>query len=357
MLPEGVGKRRAFVKTGPASPLTNELLENAKLAVEKLWKQRSYDPKKPEAIKAKLGYACDQYEASAYLVTGALHKPLISHEEAKYIGKRITNIIGKSGSVGKQLVPLKKRGAASAPQIRALLLQPAALNFEPPPRAAPAPAPAPAPQPLPPAPAPSPPVQPPPLPPPTMPVFVERERVVYEHPIPKRVGRDLVYGDDAAPGYRAIPANGFGIEGEDTRCWDPRAAPCVPSDYRPARTFRSFAAANATAKAARVEMFMQPPDYDPESLDHYDQENDEVSRVQYKWAMSKLQDQGLCPDPCPMFAHASQHQTRPCPCGRGALGKWPWVIHSAELGFCDCEMALWELTCWRHEWADGLVAY
>ena len=145
MLPEGVGKRRAFVKTGPASPLTNELLENAKLAVEKLWKQRSYDPKKPEAIKAKLGYACDQYEASAYLVTGALHKPLISHEEAKYIGKRITNIIGKSGSVGKQLVPLKKRGAASAPQIRALLLQPAALNFEPPPRAAPAPAPAPAP--------------------------------------------------------------------------------------------------------------------------------------------------------------------------------------------------------------------
>ena len=84
MLPEGVGKRSAFVKTGPAARLTNELLENAKLTVDKLWKQRGYDPKKPEVIQAKLGYACDQYEASAYLVTGALHKPLISHEEAKY---------------------------------------------------------------------------------------------------------------------------------------------------------------------------------------------------------------------------------------------------------------------------------
>ena len=55
MLPEGTGRRRAFVKTGPAARLTNELLENAKLAVEKLWKQRGYDPKKLEVIKARLG--------------------------------------------------------------------------------------------------------------------------------------------------------------------------------------------------------------------------------------------------------------------------------------------------------------
>ena len=130
MLPEGVGKRSAFVKTGPAARLTNELLENAKLTVDKLWKQRGYDPKKPEVIKARLGYACDQYEASAYLVTGALHMPLISHEEAKFIGKRIQNIVGKSGSIGKQLMPLRKRGAASAPQVRALLQQAAALSVE-----------------------------------------------------------------------------------------------------------------------------------------------------------------------------------------------------------------------------------
>jgi hypothetical protein len=62
MLPEGVGRRKAFVKTGTAAPLTNELLENSKLAVDKLWKQRGYDPKKPDVIKARLGYACDQYD-------------------------------------------------------------------------------------------------------------------------------------------------------------------------------------------------------------------------------------------------------------------------------------------------------
>ena len=156
MLPEGVGKRSAFVKTGPAARLTNELLENAKLTVDKLWKQRGYEViKEPEVIKARLGYACDQYEASAYLVTGALHMPLISHEEAKFIGKRIQNIVGKSGSIGKQLVPLRKRGAASAPQVRALLQQAAAMSFAPPPRTVPAPAPEPGPE-LPPPPSPPP---------------------------------------------------------------------------------------------------------------------------------------------------------------------------------------------------------
>ena len=79
MLPEGVDGRRAFLKTGAAAPLTNELLENSKLAVDKLWKQRGYDPKQPDMIKARLGYALDQYEVSAYLVTGAMHKPLTSH--------------------------------------------------------------------------------------------------------------------------------------------------------------------------------------------------------------------------------------------------------------------------------------
>ena len=89
-LPPALGLK--WRKTGTTAPAKGQELENAKLAVEKLWKQRGYDPKKPEAIKARLGYACDQYEASAYLVTGALHKPLISHEEAKYVGKRIHNI-------------------------------------------------------------------------------------------------------------------------------------------------------------------------------------------------------------------------------------------------------------------------
>ena len=161
----------------------------------------------------------------------------------------------------------------------------------------------------------------------------------YKHPSATYVNGKLVYGDDAPPGYRGICV-------DECRYWNPHAPPCVPSDLRPMQVFGMFAAAKAAAKAVRVEQFMQPADYDPE-CDHYDQERDEVARLEYQWAMSQLQDQELCPDPCPMFAHASQQHTRPCPCGLGVLAKWPWVIHSAELGFCTCEMAEWELICWR----------
>ena len=104
MFPEGQGARSAFVRDGAATEKTNELLENASFAIEKLWEQRgyAYDPKKPDVIKAKLGYELDRYEATAYLLTGAMHLPLISPPEAKYIGKRINNIIGTSGSVGSR---------------------------------------------------------------------------------------------------------------------------------------------------------------------------------------------------------------------------------------------------------------
>jgi hypothetical protein len=61
-------------------------------------------------VKEKLGYALDRYEAVAYLVTGAMHLPLLSPSEAWTIGKRITNIIGKSGTVGSKLKALRKRG-------------------------------------------------------------------------------------------------------------------------------------------------------------------------------------------------------------------------------------------------------
>ena len=47
MFPEGVGGRRAFARDGTAAELTNELLENASKAIEKLWNQRGYYPKKP----------------------------------------------------------------------------------------------------------------------------------------------------------------------------------------------------------------------------------------------------------------------------------------------------------------------
>ena len=82
MFPEGVGAVRAFAKDGAPAEKTNELLENAVTAIDKLFKQRGYDPKKPAEVKAKLGYALDRYEAAAYLVTGALHLPLLSQPEA-----------------------------------------------------------------------------------------------------------------------------------------------------------------------------------------------------------------------------------------------------------------------------------
>ena len=349
MLPEGVGKRRAFVKTGPAARLTNELLENAKFAVEKLWKQRGYDPKKPELTKARLGYACDQYEAFAYLVTGALHMPLISHEEAKYLGKRIQNIIGKSGSIGKQLLPLRKRGAVSAPQIRSLLRQPAALNFDPPPRTAPAPAPAlplreEPPPPTPPEP-PPPELTQPPMPPPTVPLDGVARRTEYEHFHGRYEGDPPKFRwiDCDIPGYRGPASH------DDAIYWDQRKPPCVPSDFRPAHLISSKLCAEAVCAARRLEGFMPCEGMDPYEAE-LDAEQYELTYPKLKWGLHKLHQEFPDVDACPMLAHASQHHTRPCPCGRGVLAKWPLVVHRAELGFCDCPMAEWELICWSGEW-------
>ena len=211
MLPEGHGGPRAFAREGAAAPLTNGLLENASAAVDTLWKQRGYHPTKPEVTKARLGYALDTYEAGAYLVTGAMHKPLISPFEAKYVGKRIKNIIGKSGSIGKELVKLRKRGKVTAPQVTELLQAKASLNFEPPPRDAPTPAPAPVPAPIPPQPTLPPPTPPPlsaptppPLPPPSAPLQLgpPATRVDYLKPLPTnpapRCGPQLAMGSSLA---------------------------------------------------------------------------------------------------------------------------------------------------------------
>ena len=49
MLPEGHGGSKAFAKEASAAPLTNGLVENGALAIDKLWQQRGYDPKCKEA--------------------------------------------------------------------------------------------------------------------------------------------------------------------------------------------------------------------------------------------------------------------------------------------------------------------
>jgi hypothetical protein len=152
MFPEGKGAPRAMAKDGAAARKTNELLDNAKKAVDDLWKQRGYDPKKPELTKARLGYALDREEAVGYVVTGAMHLPRLSPDEARTIGKRVVGIVGASGPVGSKLKALRKRGTVAAPQIAALLCTESSLSLAPPPRkaAAPAPAPSPAPPPAPP---------------------------------------------------------------------------------------------------------------------------------------------------------------------------------------------------------------
>ena len=104
MFPEGAGAPRAMAKDGTAAKKTNELLVNAREAIDELWKQRGYDPKKPEETKAKLGYALDREEAVGYVVTGAMHLPRLSPEEARTIGKRVVSIVGASGCSSRSIV-------------------------------------------------------------------------------------------------------------------------------------------------------------------------------------------------------------------------------------------------------------
>jgi hypothetical protein len=80
MFPEGQGAPRAMRRDGTAAEKTNELLVNAKKAIDQLWKLRGYDPKKPALTKAKLGYALDREEAVGYVVTGAMHLPRLAPE-------------------------------------------------------------------------------------------------------------------------------------------------------------------------------------------------------------------------------------------------------------------------------------
>ena len=84
----------------------------------------------------------------------------------------------------------------------------------------------------------------------------------------------------------------------------------------------------------------------------YNEEKDEQARLTYKFALRRLKEAfpELEVEPCHRLAHASEHPTRPCPCGAGVLPKWPWVVQTVGLGFCGCEMAGWEQICWRGEW-------
>ena len=266
MFLEGAGARRAFAKDGAAAALTNGLLEDAKTAAEIFFKSRGYDPNKPEAVQARLGYALDRAETTAYLVTGALHKPLLSPPEARLIATRITNIIGGSGTIGKKLKKLRKRGKSTASQVAALLQATAALNLEPPPRASTAPSPA--------QPAEPPAAQlPQPLP-------------------PTRSGRKVKGSAEAA---RAL--------------------------YTAHRCMAWHASEENLAAEYDSDDSQHDPDEPEIKAFVWDRYLDALLRLRVAFP------EVVC---CAAFERGGCHCTRPCPCGDEVCGAWPWSLRRED---------------------------
>ena len=322
MFPEGQGGPRAFAEDGDAKEKTNELLENALLAIEKLFKQRGYDPKKPEEKKARLGYALDTYEAAVYLLTGAMHLPLISQLEAWTIGKRITTIIGASGPIGSKLIKLRKRGKAAAPQIAALLQAPSTLNLAPPPRKS---SNFPPPPPPPPAPPPPPPV------PPVTEQPCTRATAAAATPLQRRYG---------------VPA---------TDAWGPDEAD-VPDDPQPSSPEAPAAAraqlsepwllsrdaAQAIIAASELEVCYENLDGGCTQVGGTPIEVEiDIATVRYKHALRRLQ--AAMPAEVPELVleprMADELNSMPCPYDFGRLVRrpWamPWALHLPALGLCD----------------------
>jgi hypothetical protein len=285
MFPEGIGAPRAFAKDGEPAAKTNQLLENGTLAIEMLFKQRGYDPKKPAEVKAKLGFALDRYEATAYLVTGALHLPRLSQPEAMLIGKRIINIIGTTGTIGTKLVKLRKRGKASAPQVTALLQAPSTLNLTPPPRKSAAP----------PAPPPAPPLPPPP----------PAHQVGFSRPaeLPAALQEKLFCSSKA--GWATLRCKQY----EDILASPVATNPVVPLEF---------------------ELEMKPIIY-------------AAALQRLADAFPELPTVSSEP------ARASEANSEPCPCGRGRRGLWPWTLQAPGMGFCDylfCEAGIERRVSW-----------
>ena len=350
MFPEGHGRIRAARKDGAPAPFVNALVVNTKTAIDQLWEQRGYIPLKPDEIMSRLGYRLDREEAKGYVFKSALHLAVLSPREARFIGRRIDNALAKKAALGKQLAAHKKRGTSDA----ALLQAEATISLEPPPPeakvAAPAPAPPlPAPPPLPPPPPPPPseppppPPPPPPMPPPSTPLPPAAEsnpQIDYSGVGDCSVPFWATARHPEIPGYRGRAGGD-----DEERYWNPAEPPCVPSDHRPTYLFKSNLAAKAACAAERVEETAPQPDNEDYI---FNEEEYEVALVRYKHALRRLQE--AFPD------LDEQHHTRPCPCGRGALAMWPWVIQHEQGGFCGCWKAGWERVCWRSEWVAAAKA-
>ena len=320
MFPIGKGAPRAMPKDGGAAPLIHALLFNTKTVVDKLWKQRGWDPKKPEKTKAALGYALDQEEAAAYVVASALHKPLLSPLEARYIGRRINNLAGPCGSITSKLKALRKRGKSAAPQVTAMLQAAAALSFAPPPKQSSARSR---------ASAPAPPPAPPPVPPPVPPMMQQpstRAACAAATPLQQRFGvpspsawgpdeEDLP--DDPQPSSPGAPAAAL-AELSEPWLHSPEAARAIIAGLALEAAWTSL---DGGCKVIDVE------------------EEVEVRTVRYKRALLRLQ--AAIPSAVPELVlepqMANDHNSIPCPYGFGRIVRRPWELHLGVLGFCGFE--------------------
>ena len=279
---------------GPAAPRINALLVNWKGAADALWKERGYDSMRPHEIKERLGYALDCEDATGYVVTSALHMPLLSPDEAKAIGKRVVSAITPSGSLGTQLKKLRKRGASVEPLLQAQ----ASLNLSPPPRKSVA--------------APKPPLPPPAEPPPPAP---QQQRTTTQ-----RLSRGWL-------------------------TWDPTEEEMeeVEAQLETARLL----VAKATGATWHLEQALG--DLEIENPEHrsFEDEECEAKALLYKLALRRLRDRlppklaEYCPEELVKGMRVEQVHTVLCVCGEGRVAQFPWVPQLESLGFCNCD-ASWD---------------
>ena len=314
MFPEGQSTRpKAVPKEGGAVPLIIALLINAKAAIASLWKARGYDPNKPEVIKAKLGYALDQYEATAYVVTSRLKLPLLSQPEAQFIGKRIENIIGKSGTVGAKLKALRKRGKGKSAQYTAHLRAAAPLNLSPPPRSSSASSAASAAATPATSVAPVPPPQPTPTPGPEVPCATD---VPPSAPTP--VPPPPIAGPASAP--RPIQ-----------RLYGSKEA------ARAVYTCKELEFQQYDLRQDQSRLALHGPN--PRLTEDIAHTQRGIARLEAEYA-SELEavkaafPRAVC---CDGFESGTCAHGKPCECG-WTQAPWPWIIHRQGGRFCDCHM-------------------
>jgi hypothetical protein len=294
MFPEGVGKPKAGPKAGKATELTNELIVNAKEAVDALWKERGYKKMSPAQRKAKLGYALDREEALGYVVVSALHKPLPSPEEARTVGKRAGSL-----PIFAKLTQAKKRGTAGSTQFVELLAERAPLSFAPPkqngkpqPKAQPA--------------------EPPPAPPP--------------EPTPTGATRSK---------SEAL-AKLFGTVEAATACAAAHRYEMELGDLQQRRQWED--------------------DGIEDPWETWDEDELDLRKLNYRKALRQLgyafPELLLNVQELVAGVPANENNSQPCPCGHGRVLRWPWMLDTEALGFCACEMALHERICLRGQWID-----